>query len=74
MKINEINSPSYLLSSLDTKQVVQSWLLSAKSCIFIHLKYSSKRKGSSELFSYLSSLDPKLLRIEAALQCLILGP
>lgn len=74
MKISGTNSPRNLLSSLDTKQIVQSWLLHAKTCSFIHLKYSSIRKGNSGLLSSLSGLDLKLLRTGAALQCLTLGP
>lgn len=73
-KINGKNSPWYLLSSLDTKQIVQSWILHAKTCSFIHLKYSSLGKGTSGLFSALSGLDLKLPRARAALQCLTLGP
>lgn len=73
-KINGVNSPWYLLSSLDAKQIVWSWLLPAKTCSFIHLKYSSIRKGSLGLFSALSGLDLKLLRTGSALQDLTLGP
>jgi len=74
VKINGMNSPWCLLSSLDTKQIVQSWLLRTKTCSFIRLKYSSIRKSNSGLFSALSGLDLKLLRTEAALQCVMLGP
>lgn len=73
-KTNGKNSPWYLLSSLDTKQIVRSWILPAKTCSFIRLKYSSVGKGNSGLFPALSGLDLKFPRAGAALQSLTLGP